>query len=202
MFDSTVCSSTHIDQSCEPSDATIKHPSGLITAQICLCFSYLAFGPQKNTAGLSKEDYWGWSARWFTCFRVVSRLQGDSLSESRSEEERRPHVAEQAVPVNSCMLHHAAPALRSDARVIPRSDAPSFLLCSSVAWGGLVARTVAGMRGHISGVVLCKYPPDIHQQTIKIILQTSITASHFAAQLLSGVEKKKQNKKAPQAFLK
>lgn len=39
-------------------------------------------------------------------FCVVSRLQGDSLSESRSEEEHRPHVAEQAVPDISCMLHN------------------------------------------------------------------------------------------------
>ena len=30
--------------------------------------------------------------------RVVSRLQGDTLSDSRSEEEHRPHISEQAVP--------------------------------------------------------------------------------------------------------
>lgn len=41
--------------------------------------------------------------------RVVSRLQGDSVSGSRSEEERRPHAAEQAVPDISCTLHNAAP---------------------------------------------------------------------------------------------
>lgn len=60
----------------------------------------------------------------------------------------------------------------------------SFLLRSSVAWGGHVAGATAGMRGLISSVVLCKYPPDIHQRTIKIILQPSITASPFACQLL------------------
>lgn len=62
---------------------------------------------------------------------------------------------------------------------------PSFLLCSSVARGGHTAGTAAGMRGLISSVVLCKYLPDIHQQTIKIILQSSFTAS--ACQLLFGV---------------
>lgn len=36
---------------------------------------------------------------------VVPRLQGDSLSGSRSEDERRPHVPEQAVPDISCTLH-------------------------------------------------------------------------------------------------
>lgn len=40
--------------------------------------------------------------------RVVSRLQGDSLSESRSEEEHRPHTSEQAVPDISCKLHNTA----------------------------------------------------------------------------------------------
>lgn len=44
---------------------------------------------------------------------VVPRLQGDSLSESRSEVERRPHVPEQAVPDISCTLHDAAAMLRS-----------------------------------------------------------------------------------------
>ncbi len=39
---------------------------------------------------------------------VVSRLQGDSLSYSRSEEEPRPHVSEQAVPDISCKLHNTA----------------------------------------------------------------------------------------------
>lgn len=37
---------------------------------------------------------------------VVSRLQGDSLSDSRSEEEHRPHISEQAVPDISCKLHN------------------------------------------------------------------------------------------------
>lgn len=45
---------------------------------------------------------------------VVPRLQGDSLSGSRSEEERRPHVPEQAVPDISCTLRSAAPMLRRD----------------------------------------------------------------------------------------
>lgn len=35
---------------------------------------------------------------------VVSRLQGDSLSDSRSEEQHRPHISEQAVPDISCKL--------------------------------------------------------------------------------------------------
>lgn len=44
---------------------------------------------------------------------VVSRLQGDSLSDTRSEEEHRPHVSEQAVPDISCMLHNTAQIQRS-----------------------------------------------------------------------------------------
>uniref|UniRef100_A0A3Q3VQA2 Uncharacterized protein n=1 Tax=Mola mola TaxID=94237 RepID=A0A3Q3VQA2_MOLML len=44
------------------------------------------------------------------CSRCA-RLQGDSLSESRSEEEHRPHVAEQAVPDISCMLHNKRQAV-------------------------------------------------------------------------------------------
>uniref|UniRef100_A0A3Q3AFV9 Chromosome 8 open reading frame 34 n=1 Tax=Kryptolebias marmoratus TaxID=37003 RepID=A0A3Q3AFV9_KRYMA len=35
---------------------------------------------------------------------ICSRLQGDTLSNSRSEEEHRPHVSEQAVPDISCKL--------------------------------------------------------------------------------------------------
>lgn len=40
--------------------------------------------------------------------RVVSRLQGDSLSDTRSEEEHRPHISEQAVPDISCKLNNTA----------------------------------------------------------------------------------------------
>lgn len=36
------------------------------------------------------------------CYVFVSRLQGDSLSDNRSEEDRRPHISEQAVPDISC----------------------------------------------------------------------------------------------------
>uniref|UniRef100_A0A4W6E064 Chromosome 8 open reading frame 34 n=1 Tax=Lates calcarifer TaxID=8187 RepID=A0A4W6E064_LATCA len=39
------------------------------------------------------------------CSRCA-RLQGDSLSDSRSEEEHRPHISEQAVPDISCKLHN------------------------------------------------------------------------------------------------
>ncbi|KAM4606107.1 uncharacterized protein C8orf34 homolog [Polymixia lowei] len=42
------------------------------------------------------------------CSRCA-RLQGDSLSDSRAEEEHRPHVTEQAVPDISCELHHTIP---------------------------------------------------------------------------------------------
>uniref|UniRef100_A0A3Q1CB92 Uncharacterized protein n=2 Tax=Amphiprion TaxID=80969 RepID=A0A3Q1CB92_AMPOC len=38
------------------------------------------------------------------CSRCA-RLQGDTLSDSRSEEEHRPHISEQAVPDISCKLH-------------------------------------------------------------------------------------------------
>uniref|UniRef100_A0A3B4UJK1 Chromosome 8 open reading frame 34 n=1 Tax=Seriola dumerili TaxID=41447 RepID=A0A3B4UJK1_SERDU len=40
------------------------------------------------------------------CSRCA-RLQGDSLSDSRSEEEHRPHISEQAVPDISCKLCNA-----------------------------------------------------------------------------------------------
>lgn len=45
-----------------------------------------------------------YSSVYVSC--VVSRLQGDSLSDNRSEEEHRPHVSEQAVPDISCKLHN------------------------------------------------------------------------------------------------
>lgn len=38
--------------------------------------------------------------------RVVSRLQGDTLSDSRSEEDHRPRISEQAVPDISCEFHN------------------------------------------------------------------------------------------------
>lgn len=38
------------------------------------------------------------------CCVLFSRLQGDTLSDSRSEEEHRPHISEQAVPDISCKL--------------------------------------------------------------------------------------------------
>lgn len=68
----------------------------------------------------------------------------------------------------------------------------SFLsLCivwsSSVARGGHSGGTTAGMRGVISSVRLCKCPPYIHHQTIKITLQPSIITSLSPPQpLLSG----------------
>lgn len=42
----------------------------------------------------------------YMCVCCVSRLQGDSLSDNRSEEEHRPHISEQAVPDISCKLHN------------------------------------------------------------------------------------------------
>uniref|UniRef100_A0A671YBJ1 Chromosome 8 open reading frame 34 n=1 Tax=Sparus aurata TaxID=8175 RepID=A0A671YBJ1_SPAAU len=41
------------------------------------------------------------------CSRCA-RLQGDSLSDTRSEEEHRPHISEQAVPDISCKFHNTA----------------------------------------------------------------------------------------------
>lgn len=63
-----------------------------------------------------------------------------------------------------------------------------FLVCimwsSSVARGGRDSGTGAGMRGLISCIYLCKCPPYIHHQTIKITLQPSITWSPSHSQSL------------------
>lgn len=145
-----------------PVEAVTNHPSGLITAEMCLCFLIWLSVPKRTLQACLKKMSGGDLPQCTVAYvlRVVSRLQGDSLSESRSEEERRPHVAEQAVPDISCKFHSAAAMLRSHAgdfcALTP--PLPSFLLRSSVAWGGHVAWTIAGMRGLISGVVLCEYP--------------------------------------------
>lgn len=117
--------------------------------------------------------------------RVVSRLQGDSLSDTRSEEEHRPHISEQAVPDISCKLNNTAQIffkfLWSHAPLSPSFLFFFLFVCvvwsSSIARGGHSGGTVAGMRGLVSSVSLCKCPPYIHHQTIKIILQPSITMS-------------------------
>lgn len=50
-----------------------------------------------------------------------------------------------------------------------------FVWSSSIARGGHSGGTVAGMPACVSGVKLCKCPPYIYHQTIKIALQPSIT---------------------------
>lgn len=66
---------------------------------------------------------------------------------------------------------------------------------SSIVWGGHRGGTAAGMWGHVSSVSLCKYPPYIHHQTIKIILQPSITVSlSSSAAIVSRVSEKKHLK--------
>lgn len=135
---------------------------------------------------------------------VVSRLQGDSLSDTRSEEEHRPHVSEQAVPDISCMLHNTAQIQYSYTYVYVflhfcglTCSVLFFLFVrvvwfSSIVWGGHRGGTAAGMWGHVSSVSLCKYPPYIHHQTIKIILQPSITVSlSSSAAIVSRVSEKK-----------
>lgn len=118
----------------------------------------------------------------------VSRLQGDSLSDNRSEEEHRPHISEQAVPDISCKSHNTQIRrwyfkkkiiILHVCGLMSPCLFPVFLLCifwsSSIAWGGHSGRTFAGMRISFSSVGLCKCPPSIHHQTIKITLQPSIT---------------------------
>lgn len=77
-----------------------------------MSFPYLAVNFQTHPAGL-------WLEKKCRCQRlfqlpmftvvyvlcVVCRLQGDSLSDTKSEEDHRPHVSEQAVPDISCMLY-------------------------------------------------------------------------------------------------
>lgn len=111
--------------------------------------------------------------------RVVSRLQGDSLSDTRSEEEHRPHISEQAVPDISCKFHNTAQIQSSYysffflffyISVVSRSPLccsspppPPVCVCvvwsSSIAWGGHSGGAVAGMRGLVSSVSLGKCPP-------------------------------------------
>lgn len=91
---------------------------------------------------------------------VVSRLQGDSLSESRSEEEHRPLISEQAVPNISCMLHNTVQIMQTYVCVYSSVfgcfavSNPSVLLFvpfvglawfSSIARAGHITRTIAGM---------------------------------------------------------
>ena len=58
-----------------------------------------------------------------------------------------------------------------------------FFLFMCVFWSSSIARsghgggTVAGMRGRVSSIRLCKCPPYIHHQTIKITIQPSLTTS-------------------------
>lgn len=137
---------------------------------------------------------------------VVSRLQGDSLSDSRSEEQHRPHISEQAVPDISCKLHKTAQIQCSYKYIriftLLWSNTPCsvlFFLFVRVVWFSSFVRvghrggTTAGMWGHVSSVSLCKYPPYIHHQTIKIILQPSVTVSlSLSATIVSRVSGKKK----------
>lgn len=73
---------------------------------------------------------------------VVPRLQGDSLSGSRSEEERRPHVPEQAVPDVSCTLRSSSVTPRClcvlliDAAVLSSAQlcCPGWTCCRGDCW--------------------------------------------------------------------
>ncbi|KAF0028124.1 hypothetical protein F2P81_019211 [Scophthalmus maximus] len=51
---------------------------------------------------------------------ICSRLQGDSLSDSRSEEERRTRVSEQAVPDISCKRSRSRPVTPTSQPTLPR----------------------------------------------------------------------------------
>lgn len=79
--------------------------------ETCLSFRYLAFNFQTRISvlWLKNADFRDYLTanvyRSVYVLRVVSRLQGDTLSDSRSEEEHRPHISEQAVPDISCKFH-------------------------------------------------------------------------------------------------
>lgn len=92
--------------------------------------------------------------------RVVSRLQGDSLSESRSEEEHRPHISEQAVPNISCMLHNTVQMMQTyvciycsvfSCFVVSNPSVLLFVPLVGLVWfissarAGHITRTIAGM---------------------------------------------------------
>ena len=129
-------------------------------------------------------------------FRVVSRLQGDSLSDTRSEEERRPHISEQAVPDISCKFHNTAQIQSSYysfflsffffyISVVSRSPLccpPPPCLCVSSGAAPLPGvDTVAGRLQECEALsqvsASVSVLPNIHHQTIKITLQPSITMS-------------------------
>lgn len=146
---------------------------------------------------------------------VVSRLQGDSLSDSRSEEQHRTHISEQAVPDISCKLHETAHIQCSSKYIWIFTFLWSNAACSvffSVfvrdVWFSSFVRvghsggTTAGMRGHVSSVGLCKYPPYIHHQTIKIILQPSVTVSlSSSATIVSRASEEKKKKEHLEHFV-
>ena len=127
--------------------------------------------------------------------RVVSRLQGDSLSDTRSEEEHRPHISEQAVPDISCKFHNTAQIqssyssssffffltfLWSHALCVVLPPHPFVCVSSGAAplpgvdiVAGRLQECEALSQVSASVSVL----PNIHHQTIKITLQPSITMS-------------------------
>lgn len=128
---------------------------------------------------------------------VVSRLQGDSLSDNRSEEDRRPHISEQAVPDISCRFaQHGSNSAALYIVVLgfffffltfwwfntPSALVLLFLFVCDVWFSSIVrfghgGGAAAGMRGLVSSVNLCEYPPHVRHHTIKIALQPPITAS-------------------------
>lgn len=144
------------------------------------------------------------------CVRfVVSRLQGDSLSDNRSEENHRPHISEQAVPDISCMCPLSKLTIVTYALVLfclffSHIFSPPYggVCFSSAVRPGCGGGAAAGMRGLVSSVDLGEYPPCIHQQTIKIALQSSITTSLPLSGLpLSPHWKKKREKITSSHFL-
>lgn len=136
--------------------------------------------------------------------RVVSRLQGDSLSDTRSEEEHRPHISEQAVPDISCKFHNTAQIQSSYysffflffyISVVSRSPLccsspppPPFVCVSSGAAPLPGVDTVAGRLQECEALsqvsASVSVLPNIHHQTIKITLQPSITMSLSSPQPL------------------
>lgn len=88
--------------------------------------------------------------------RVVSRLQGDTLSDSRSEEDHRPRLSEQAVPDISCEFHNRVGEKKSKYFIFFGLHICVFLLLcavflASLIMNGFIWSSANARGGHCGG---------------------------------------------------
>lgn len=108
------------------------------------------------------------------CLQVAGR---QPIGQQIGGEPQAPHLragrARHLLYVSSIKTHHRCICSRCFLYFLFHI----FSFFSSAARPGRGGGAAAGMRGLVSSVDLGEYPPRIHQQTIKIVLQSSITPS-------------------------